>query len=384
MSLQTQSFTQIVSNFASSVQSSAAALVNFTTGSVLRALAEANAAIALWLQGLVVTLLSTIRLSTASGTDVDSWLADFGFARLPATPASGLVTFARMTTTTQAIVPVGTVVQTGDGTQQYTIPADTTNAAYNATIISGGGFVIPAGVASINCKAVSITPGTSGVPDSAGNVSANTITSITSGIAYVDTVNNATAFTNGVNPETDTAVRARFVVWINSLAEGTLAAVNNAVASVQQGLNFKVIENMQYNGTILPGYFTVVVDDGTGSPTSGLLTAVANAVNPIRPLGSTFGVYGPQTVRVNVNMAIVTAPAYVRSDITALVQTAITNYINSLSIGQSLIYTRLAQVAYDASAAVTTVTIGYTVAGGNSDIVASNVAVIKAATVTVV
>lgn len=381
--LQTQSFTTIVSNFASAVQGAASPLINFTIGSVLRALAEAIAGVALWLQGLIITLLATTRLSTSSGTDVDTYLTDFGFSRLAAVAANGLVTFARMTATNQAVIPVGTVIQSSDGTQQFIINADTTNAAYSATVISGGGFIIPASTTSITVTATSITAGPSGYPDATGNVSANTITSLTQAIQYVDTVNNAAAFVNGQNPEMDASVRSRFVLWLNSLAEGTVAAVQSAIAGVQQGLTYTVIENTQYNGTTQQGYFTVVVNDGTGFPPSQLLTNVSNAINAIRPLGSTFSVHAPVVVNATVVMTITTASGYVHSSVTAIVQAALQSYINTLALGASLSYTRLAQVAYDASPGVTEVLTGYTLNGAAVDLAATNLQVILCASATV-
>ena len=381
--LQNQNFTTLVSNFAAAVQGAASALVNFTIGSVLRALGEANAALAMWLQGLILLLLQVTRLSTSSGSDVDSWLKDFGFYRLAAVPASGLVTFARFTPTNQAIVPVGTLVQTGDGTQQYIVNADTTNAAYSATVVAGGGFIIPASTASITVTATSITAGPSGFPDATGNVAANTITLLSQAIVGVDTVTNAAAFTNGENPETDAAVRIRFVDFINSLAEGTVAAISAAILGVQQGLNFTILENTQYNGSTQNGYFTVVVDDGTGYPPSSLLTNVGLAINAIRPLGSTFSVHAPVTQTITVAMTIVTGANYTHSAVAAIVQTAIANYINALVLGQSLPYTRLAQVAYDASPGVTEVVAGYTVNGATVDVNVTNLQVLLAGTVTV-
>lgn len=382
MSLNTQSFTTLVSNFATAVQSSASALVNFTKGSVLRAVAEATSGVALWLQGLIVQLLATIRLSTSSSTDVDSWLADFGFTRLPATAASGLVTFSRATTTSQAVIPVGTLVQSNDGTLQFIINADPTNAAYSATIISGGGFIIPAGTASISATATCVTPGTSGPPDSNGNVLANTITSLASAIPYVDTVTNPATFINGALPESDGAVRVRFVLWINSLTEGTLLAVDAAIAGVQQGLTYLVLPNQQYNGTKLRGFFTVVVNDGSGHPPSSLLTAVTNAVNPVKPLGSSFGVFGPNLIPVNVVMNIASAPGYTHSTVTTAVQSAIQTFINSLGFGQALLYTQLASVAWGV-AGVSGVSLGYTVNGGTTDLNVSGVSLLQASTITV-
>src|SRR5258708_21688699 len=109
--LPTQSFNQMVTNTISGIQGRAAKLINFSTGSTLRAITEGFAGLFLWFQALVLQLLTAIRLSTSSGTDVDTFTADFmpivtgsittalpgGSPRLGAQFASGTVTYTRFT-----------------------------------------------------------------------------------------------------------------------------------------------------------------------------------------------------------------------------------------------------------------------------------------------
>ena len=87
MALQLQNFSTLVSNAAAAVQGAAVQLVDLTVGSTLRAILEANASMALWLQWLIVQVLQTTRAATSLGSDLDSWMADFAFARLPANAA---------------------------------------------------------------------------------------------------------------------------------------------------------------------------------------------------------------------------------------------------------------------------------------------------------
>ena len=58
-------------------------------------------------------------------------MADFGLTRLPAVAATGQVTFSRFTNTLQAVVPFGSLVQTADGSQKFTVVTDATNSGYN-------------------------------------------------------------------------------------------------------------------------------------------------------------------------------------------------------------------------------------------------------------
>jgi hypothetical protein len=66
----------------------------------------------------------------------------------------------------------------------------------------------------------------------------------------------------------------------------------------------------------------------------------------------------------------------------ALITAALKTYINSLALGQSLTYSRLAQIAYDASPGVTNVT-AVTLNGGTSDLAATVQQVVKWSAVTV-
>jgi hypothetical protein len=82
MQLSMQNFSTLIEGMAASVQGAAKSLLDLTVGSVLRAILEANASVALWIQWLIVQVLAATRLATSSGTDCDSFCADFGFSRL--------------------------------------------------------------------------------------------------------------------------------------------------------------------------------------------------------------------------------------------------------------------------------------------------------------
>jgi len=383
MTVNSQSFTQIITGYASVVQGAASVLVNFVIGSILRAIGEGTAWVAMWLQSLILNAIALTRAVTSNGADLDSWLAQFGFARLAPTPASGQVTFARFTPTQQALIPVLSIVQTGDGTQQYQVIADTSNPAYSVTL---GGFVIPAGTASVTCSVVGITPGNNSLnlPDASGNVSAGTISALFQSISGVDTVSNALAFSNGVNAESDASARIRFVGYLASLARATKQAIGAAITALGSNFTFTITENQTYAGVTQMGYFYVVVDDGSGAPPAPTLATVSNAIDVVRPFTSTFGVFGPVDVFAVVSMSIQTTSVGAGHSATAaLVAQAITAYVNSLTLGQSLSYFRLGQVALDASSDVTSI-LSYTLNGGTADVLATNKQVIKTNSVSVI
>lgn len=373
MAIQTKTFQTIVQDAVAAIQGAASQLIDLTVGSLLRSFVEATAALALWLQGIALQIASLTRFATSNAADADSWAADYGFTRLGATYAKGTVTFSRFTPTAQAVIPVGTVVQTADGSQKYSVIADTGQTAYSSTL---NAYVIAAGVSS--CAATV----QSQVAAAAANVSAGMVNTLGGAIAGVDSVTNAAPLTSGSDPETDAAFRLRFISYIAGLSKATKVAVGNAITSLQQGVNYTITENQTYGGSAQLGYFYVVVDDGTGTPSGTFLSTASNAIDAVRPLTTTFGVFAPVVQTANVAMTITTASGYSHPAIVAQVQAALQAYINGMVIGQTLPYTKLASIAFGASAAVTNVT-GVTLNGGTADLAANNQQVIKAGTISV-
>jgi uncharacterized phage protein gp47/JayE len=372
MALTTYTFNQIVSNIATAIQASAASALNFTAGSVLRAIAESVSGVVLWLQAIILQTLTLTRAATSQGSDLDTWCADFGFSRLDARAATGQVTFSRFTATQQAVVPVNAAVQTADSTQKFFVTTDTTNTAYNAGL---GGYVLPANTTSVSVPVQAVTPGI------AGNVQAASVTVIAKAIPNVDTVTNAAAFLTGLDAESDANFRARFVLYLSSLSKGIKAAIGSAITGVQQGLNYTITENQAYNGTYSPGYFYVVVDDGTGAASSTLLASVSAAIEAVRGFTISYGVFAPSSLTANVSMAITHATGFTHATVVGNVGVALTSFLNSLTLGVSVPYTQLASVAYSVAGVqnVTSVTLN----GGTADLVANQTQRVVAGTMTI-
>ena len=373
MQLSLQTFTSLVQNMAAAVQSAATQLLDLTIGSMLRAVLEANAAVALWMQWLILQVLQTTRAATSVGTDLDSWMADMSLTRLPAVPAVGLIVFSRYTTASTSLVPAGALVRTADGSLTFTVTADVSNSIWSVEL---NGYAMASGVGAITVPIVAQIPG------SAGNVLANTISMIATAIPGVDLVTNPAATQNGLDAESDAAFRLRFQNFLLSRSRATISAVEYAIASIRQGLDFTVIENVDPSGASRAGSFVVTVDDGSGSPPSSLLSSVYAGVDVVRPIGSIFAVQPPIVIRANVTLMLSIIPGSTLDDVARMVATAITNYINSLTIGELLPLTRLAQVAYDASKSIINVT-QLEVNDGTADVVPGNVGVVRAGIVSV-
>jgi len=373
MQLLLQTFAALMQTMAAAVQGSASQLLDLSVGSVLRAILEANAAVALWVQWLIVQVLGVTRAATSTGPDLDSWMADYSLTRLPATLAAGAVTLARYTTTLTAFIPVGTQIRSADGSQSFTVTAAPSNSAYNASL---NGYTLAAGVASL------IVPVAASTPGAAGNLQPGTATVLGSAIAGVDTVTNALPFAGGADAETDTAFRARFANYIQSLSLATPLAVATALQGVQQGLTYAIAENTAAGGATQPGSFLITLDDGSGNPPASLLSAATAAVEAVRPIGSVFAVLPPTLYPATISMTLTVANPTTLPVAIAAVTAALTAALNALPIGAPLPWSRLAQIAYDASPLVANVT-GVTLNGATADLIIPGYGVIKTGTLAI-
>lgn len=385
MTVTTKNKADLVAGMTAGIQALASGYVDFEVGSILLAIVEGVADVVLWLQGIFLVLLAVTRLATSTGSDADSFVADFSqnlnFSRLAATPATTPLTFARFSDTSSTYVPVGATVQTPDGTEVFAVTTDPTNPAYSAT---AGGVGVPGYVMAISTASV-IVPSQATTPGAASNVLAGTLTVITSSIPGVDTVTNAANATGGADAESDPAMRARFVNFINSLQSGTPLAVAYAVTQLGPTVTCSTVENYTYAGAYLPGFMYFVVNDGSGDPPGSLLTAATAAINAVRPVTSTYAVYGPTVLEATVSLTITAAPGYTKANLEPIVQAAIEAFIaagNGGTTGWTLAWSRIAQVAYDATPGVANVT-AVLLNSGTADLVASNQQVIEPASVTV-
>jgi uncharacterized phage protein gp47/JayE len=337
MRIPTRSFTDIVRDMSAAITTSTGRLIDISVGSVLRAIVEANAAIVLWAQWLILLTLQTTRAATSTGADLDSWVADFSLSRLPAATASGTVTFSRFSGAISAFVPAGTVVKTQDGLVGFTVTTDSFNPAWQTTL---NAYSLASGILSIDL------PITASVAGLSGNVLSNTITVLASAVPGVDTVNNRAATSAGRDPETDAALRIRFTNFFSSRSRATLDAIGYAISLVAADLSYAILENMDSAGNTKAGNILIVVDDGSGVLAEPLLSSLSRAVGAVRPIGTTFSIQPPQIIPVQVSLSIV-LPSDISVPTTQnRLQTAIESYISSLPIGSILSVTRISQLAY--------------------------------------
>lgn len=349
MALPTKTFPQLVADMTTRwiTYLTAVMQMNVSTlepGDPFLALAEAVAGIVMWLQSLINLIYTLTRASTSTGDDLDSFMADFGFTRVPSISASGLVQFSTIAVhSTPVSIPIDTIIQTRGGVIKYKVIADEDQAAWNESL---GAYILPPETLSVNVTVEALESGV------ASNVQAGELVEIVSSVPGVSLVNNEDPVTTGLDAEGDAAFRARFVVWINSRSRAIEASHEAAIQGVGRVSDYKLIENTQANGDELMGFFTAVVDDGSGSPPESLLSDVTIALQATRGFTIGFTVVGPQTVEANIQLNIKVKAGVLQAPVQLAVQTAILDYVNSLKIGEALYLSDIIAVAKGASSDV--------------------------------
>jgi len=305
---------------------------NLQSGDVILAMFQGISSQLVFLEFLAQTVNNLARAATSTGADLDTWMADFGFTRLPGTAATGQVTFSKLSAAANPIpIQAGTLVQTIGGAVQYQAVADPTQPTWNA---SQNAYVLPAGQTSLAATVQALTTGT------ASNVTAGQLAQIATPVPGIDQVTNGAPITNGLNPESDASFRARFVLYLNSLAKATQAAIVAAIVSAQQGLLYNLLENTAPGGAVgaALGEFTAVIDDGSGNPPQSLINLVFNAINAVRGFTILPEVIGPTKVTPSIALTIRVQNGFVATAVQAAVQAAVVGAVNSQTVGTPTLF----------------------------------------------
>lgn len=137
-------------------------------------------------------------LDSKFGTDLDKFLAIFGFGRQKGAQATGFITFSRTTASNYDIpIPRNTLVLA---------PSVSSGASQTSlTFVTTETVVLPAGQLSV------IAPIRCTIAGGIGNVAANIITAFANApILGITSVTNQVPTSNGVNPESDEEFKIRF------------------------------------------------------------------------------------------------------------------------------------------------------------------------------
>ena len=346
MDLPVKTFLDLIRDMSSAVTASAANLIDMSVGSVCRALIDANAAMGLWIQWLILLTLQTTRAATSTGSDLDSWMNDFSFSRLPALQSSGVVTFSRFVGGAPVSIPIGMMVKTGDGMVVFNVVGDPANPAFHA---ESSNYIMPSGVLSLDLPVIA------GIAGTAGNVLQNTITLLASPISGIDTITNLLPTYGGSDPEADSAFRTRFSGYIASLSAATATAIGFAITQVNPNLRYLIKENSGLTGAYQPGNMVILVDNGTGSLSNELFNLISSNISAVRGLGTSFSIASPTVVPAQITISISVPSGILKADLYNPISLALQQYISALSIGGLLSLTRLSQIIYTTAPTITNI-----------------------------
>jgi hypothetical protein len=255
------STTEVVAQMLSMMASLTGVATDYNTGSQIRTSATSVGSVieqqGIWAQAqayqaLIYSALSLFNLQPGVPVAASGAVA-FSTSPSGSVPASQNVT-----------IPAGTLVQTAGGIQFATVSTVT----------------LVAGASSINVNVAAVVPGI------AGNVAANTIITIISGLSYPLFVNNASGAGGGSNAISAAQSFALFAAIIASIGLSSPVAIANAAVGVSVGSETVAYSTLYEPfaaagsgaGSGVAGW-VLYIDNGTGTASTNLINAVVATLN---------------------------------------------------------------------------------------------------------
>lgn len=174
------------------------------------------------------------------------------------------------------------------------------------------------------------------------NVAAGAITELTNAPATLTDVVNGVDFTGGSDPESTEDFRRRLLDLIQNPQTGSANDLKNWAESVAGVGTATVFPNSPGAGQV-----TVRITGESGSvPSSQLISDVQAELNSKDLANITIIVTSFTAVPTNITVDVTTTGTYTLSDVTPSVQAALTNYINSLDVGESILIAGIIDAVY--------------------------------------
>lgn len=302
MALQIKTFSQLLNSMASWVIMNTR-LSNFTVGSGVRTLLEA---VAVEIESLY------FKMRKAHADAVENSIANsFNFYPQQAIKSSGELTLEFKSYLTQkVIIPKGFRF---------------------STVPTGGKVVYFEAVEDLLCEegtlsaVVKVVCAEAGV---VGNVPANTIRIAVTPLPYMSRVYNAEPFANGKRAETKEEYKQRFTRYIETLARGTLSAIQYGCLKVPGVSGAYVSDQI--------GEVKAYVHDALGNLSPELKEEILKTLIDYRPAGTEVVVL-PVTKRpVNVNITITLKAGFDPDKYKAIVQNSVTTFLNNFVVSKGL------------------------------------------------
>jgi uncharacterized phage protein gp47/JayE len=280
---------------------------------------------------VIISVFQSFSPAYAQGTELSALVRINGISRLVATNSSAVCT---------VVGTVGTVISSG-------VAQDTSGNLWN----------LPSSVTIPLSGSISVTV----TAQQAGNIvaNANTITTIYTPQLGWASITNPAAAVPGAAVETDAQLRIRQALSVALPALTPLQSIAAAIAALPGVTRSLVYEN------------PTAVTDGNGVPShsidvivqGGSLTQIAQTIEATKSPGT--GTYGatnevvtdpsgfPLTINfdvlaltaVYVSLTIKALPTYVGAPTTAMIQAAVSAFVDSLQIGEEVYYSQVQAAA---------------------------------------
>jgi len=222
-------------------------LTDTAQGSVIDTLAQSMGALASDVEQRLSLVRDSFDFRNATGAELDARLAEFppnSVERLQATRASGQVelTFSGALAN-DLLIEAGSSFTSSDNPELiYSTVADST---------------VLAGESGATINVVASAEGTQ------GNCLSGAIDQVLQAPSLIVSVQNQSAFTNGADAETDSALKRRALLYLQSLSRSQPAALEYAALSYTGQTERLTLANV-YEPLDVRGYSELYIDDGTG------------------------------------------------------------------------------------------------------------------------
>ena len=304
-----QDFDSMVSDTLQSIVDSGVGITNIAPGSVIRTIIEAILDNVDVINYYIEHVYDALGIDSATGDDLDRLVAILGITRNKSTHSTGIVTFS-----------------TGDAPYEYDISIpygyeistrqDSDGGVYIYTVDEED-VVLKAGETSIDVEVKSEIAGHQYLP-------AGALCIMTKSIIGIASVVNKNEINSGSDEETDSQLRKRTNEYVTSFGKCTDNALKMAIESVKGVINCTIVDQYQGVGTsgaivvpeILPALDDVVAE-------------VEKVVADTKAAGIKVFIIYPEIKYIDIDITITESVDH------NLVLMAVSNYTNSLKVGQT-------------------------------------------------
>ena len=260
--------------------------------------------------------------STAAGEYLDAHAAQRGLSRKNGTVALGVVTFlAASEDHGDILIPAGTQVCTVDDRLRFETDSDT---------------VLNANTLSVNANVHAVQAG------SAYNIINGKMGIMVTPVAGIVMVHNNVRFTGGSDAENDEQLRERVIDSYRNIVNGANAAYyRSAALSVDGVYSASAVGCARGAGTV-----DVYASARGAALSSGKIAEIQALLDEKREVNVDVRAVGATALNINLYIRLTAAEGYDFSTVADEVQSAVTDYINGLGVGNDLRLSKVGEVIY--------------------------------------